>query len=75
MVSLALVHWLDIKRILRYLQGLMNYGLTYNATTISTLDLHLIRDWNNVDWAADIDTRRSTSRYLSQLNSSCELSW
>lgn len=51
-------HFALVKRILRYLQGTVSFGLTYSAT--SQMELITFSDSN---WASDINTRRSTTRY------------
>ncbi len=55
-------HWKALKRILRYLKGTSNLGLTlggkYGMALIGYAD---------ADWAGDIDTRNSTSGYCFKL--------
>lgn len=74
----APVHWLGIKRILRYLRGTMTQGLTYSGANFSPSPSlsppHNLEGWSDVDWAGDIDTRRSTSGYLFLLDSLCLIS-
>ncbi|KAM1392939.1 hypothetical protein PS1_029222 [Malus domestica] len=53
------IHFHLVKRILRYLQGTLECGLTYSST--HTLDLFAFSD---ADWASDINTRRSTTGYV-----------
>ncbi|GMP85036.1 hypothetical protein CsSME_00038348 [Camellia sinensis var. sinensis] len=50
-------HFAAVKRILRFVQGTLPYGLTF---TPSTFDLHGFSDAN---WAGDIHDRKSTSGY------------
>lgn len=52
------IHWQGCKRILRYLQGTLNYGLYFtpgNKMEIST--------FTDADWGADRDDRKSTDGY------------
>ena len=51
-------HWSGIKRIFRYLQGTINYGLVF-----ATDGQNLLRGFSDADWAGDLDSRRSTSGY------------
>lgn len=52
-------HWAVVKRILRYLKGTISHGLLLQPTDISK-PLQL-RAWCDVDWASDVDDRKSTS--------------
>lgn len=63
-------HWTGIKRILRYVQGTLNYGLVYSATDKS----HVLVGYSDADWAGDLDTRRSTSGYVFQIQGNT-VSW
>ena len=49
-------HLMDIKRIMRYLKGIEEFGLYYKKN--ENFDL---RDYTNSDWAGNIDDRKSTS--------------
>lgn len=52
-------HWSAVKRILRYLKGSIDLGLTLQpATTSPPININAFCD---ADWASDIDDRRSTS--------------
>ena len=53
-------HWLGIKRLLRYIEGTLMYGLKFIAHQNDD-DLYGFADTN---WAGDVDTRRSTSGYV-----------
>ena len=48
-----------IKRILRYLQGTVHYGLRFTGNNDAVLF-----GYSDSDWAGDLDTRRSTSGYV-----------
>ena len=52
-------HWKVVKRILRYLKGTLFHGLLLQPTSI-TKSLALCA-FCDVDWASDVDDRRSTS--------------
>lgn len=68
-------HWLALKRIFRYLQQTKYWGLTYTSSSASSLSSQLLLlGWCDADWAGDIDSRRSTSGYLFQLNGA-SISW
>ena len=49
-------HLIDIKRIMRYLKGTKDYGLYYKKNEKIEL-----RAYTNVDWARNIDGKKSTS--------------
>ncbi|XP_062074955.1 uncharacterized mitochondrial protein AtMg00810-like [Humulus lupulus] len=51
-------HWTAVKRILRYLSGMVDYGLHLQKS--SSLELIGFYD---ADWATDPDDKRSTSGY------------
>ncbi|KAK9068004.1 hypothetical protein SSX86_012115 [Deinandra increscens subsp. villosa] len=51
-------HWHALKRIIRYLQGTISFGLTLDRSSSSAL-----RAYTDADWAGCPDTRRSTSGY------------
>ncbi|KAB2600341.1 hypothetical protein D8674_010612 [Pyrus ussuriensis x Pyrus communis] len=62
-------HFCLIKRILRYLKGTMQCGLTYSAQG----QMELLA-YSDADWAADINTRRSTTGYIVFIGSNL-VSW
>jgi hypothetical protein len=66
-------HWTTIKRVFRYLCGTTSYGLCYQGRPglDRVLDIHGFVD---VDWARDMDRRRSTSGYVFNLFGG-EISW
>lgn len=51
------VHWTALKRVLRYLQGTVDYGILYQ-------DSGECIGFSDADWAGDISDRKSTSGYL-----------
>ena len=59
------LHWNAAKRILRYVQGTITYGIHYAANC----SLNLIR-FIDSDWAGDTIDRKSTSGYVLSLGSS-----
>ena len=52
-------HWTAVKRIMRYLKGTINFGLTYRSTIPSDL-----LGYSDADWAGDVNDRKSTSGYV-----------
>ena len=63
-------HWTRVKRILRYIKGTLNYGLVFSADD----DNHALVGFSDADWAGDLDTRRSTSGYVFQIQGNT-VSW
>ncbi|VVA39320.1 PREDICTED: Retrovirus-related Pol poly from transposon [Prunus dulcis] len=61
-------HFLLVKRILRYIQGTMEYGVTFSPG-----DMHL-HAYSNADWAGDPSTRRSTTGFVVFIGSNL-VSW
>jgi hypothetical protein len=59
-------HWTTVKRIFKYLHSTASYGLCYKGRLIlnRVVDIHGFVD---VDWAGDVDCRRSTSGYVFNL--------
>ena len=64
-------HWTGVKRVLRYINGTLNYSLKFQSTKTSVVNLNGFAD---ADWAGDVDTRKSTSGYVFQIGSST-VSW
>eukprot|EP00253_Pinus_taeda_P021354 PITA_21354 len=59
-------HWIPMKQVFRYLHGTSDYGLCYQGRP--GLDRVLvIHGFVDVDWAGDLDHRRSTSGYVFNL--------
>ncbi|CAN6700356.1 unnamed protein product [Malus baccata var. baccata] len=63
------IHFGAIKRIIRYLQGTMNIGITFSANTVSKLTAFF-----DSDWAAYLNTRRSITGYVVYLGNN-PISW
>ena len=61
--------FLMLKRVLRYLRGTTNYGISFNSDTDST-----VRAYSDSDWGGCPDTRRSTGGFCTFLGSSI-ISW
>jgi hypothetical protein len=54
-------HWTAVKRILRYVRGTVDRGLTFRADSDTGITL---TGYSDSDWAGDKDTRKSVSGYL-----------
>ena len=63
------IHWQETKRILRYLQGKLHYGVFYSSSTTISLS-----PYTDSDLASDGSDRRSTAGYEFQLGSG-PISW
>ncbi|KAJ9556373.1 hypothetical protein OSB04_010987 [Centaurea solstitialis] len=63
------LHWIALKRLLRYLHGTLYHGIILRKN--SSLTLHGFTD---ADWAGDKDNYRSTSGYIVYLGSN-PISW
>ena len=55
-------HWTAAKRVLRYLRGTANYGITFVRSESGEC-----LGYSDADWAGDREDRRSTSGYLFQI--------
>ncbi|CAL0335162.1 unnamed protein product [Lupinus luteus] len=53
-------HWVAVKRILRYLQGTMTFGIHLKAAVCPSMPIHLTA-LCDADWATDLDDRKSVS--------------
>lgn len=65
-------HLTAAKRILRYLKGSINIGLTFNGNESN--DQISITAYADADWAGDIDERKSTTGYVIMIGG-CPVSW
>lgn len=50
-------------------------SLTFISASLPPSTHNVLQGWSEADWAGNVDTRRATSRYIFQLDSSCLLSW
>ncbi|KAI5354358.1 hypothetical protein L3X38_007253 [Prunus dulcis] len=62
------LHWHLVKRILRYVQGTLAFGLSFTAGDMN------LSAYSDADWAGDINTRRSTTGFVIFLGSN-PISW
>ncbi|EPZ36131.1 hypothetical protein O9G_005796 [Rozella allomycis CSF55] len=58
-------HWSLAKRIMRYLLGTKNHGLTFQGSPDHN---SIVQGYVDSDWGSDIDTRRSVSGYAFFIN-------
>ncbi|BBG97002.1 transposable element gene [Prunus dulcis] len=61
-------HWLAVKRILRYLNGTLTYGLFYSPSTL------FLSAFSNANYEGNPDDRRSTGGYCVYLGTNL-ISW
>ncbi|HVX00094.1 MAG TPA: Ty1/Copia family ribonuclease HI, partial [Candidatus Babeliaceae bacterium] len=59
-------HWIAVKRVLRYLNGSINYKLVYGGINGRQMDPELI-GYCDADWASNVDDRRSVTGYVFML--------
>ena len=62
-------HWTAVKRIVRYLKGTHNFGLLYKKSNSSSCE-----GFSDLDWASDVNDRKSTSGYIFQVDGTA-ISW
>lgn len=62
-------HWHAVQRIMSYLKGTRDYGLLF--TSKSGGNALAMVGFSDSDYAADIDTRRSTAGYLFMMSAGC----
>ena len=65
----AKIHWMALKHMLRYLKGTMHYGISYKREESNNCV-----GFSDADWAGNINDRKSTSGYLSQISGGA-VSW
>lgn len=63
-------HWEALKHLIRYLKGTSSLALTYSSKTSTPI----LSGYSDADFAADTDTRRSTSGYVFCINNTA-ISW
>ena len=62
-------HWNAVRRIMSYLKGTRDYGLLFPRNNDS--DTPMLVGFSDSDYAADVDTRRSTTGYLFMISGGC----
>ena len=55
-------HWSCVKRVIRYLKGTIDFGITFSGSDLSLVG------YCDSDWGGELDERRSTSGYVFSLN-------
>lgn len=63
------MHFGVVKRIIRYLQGTINTGISFSVDTIT-----MVNAFSNSDWVATLNTRRSITGYVVYLGNN-PISW
>lgn len=65
------MHWLCVKRVLRYLKGTAKLGITYKKSLVSNNSCQLmIKAYSDADFASDDISRHSTSGIICLVNDS-----
>src|SRR4051812_34796089 len=72
--SFDISHWTAVKKILRYINGTKNFGLTLGGESNNKNKEINLTAYCDADWAGDVDDRRSTTGYLFFLNNHL-ISW
>ncbi|CAN1266351.1 Retrovirus-related Pol polyprotein from transposon RE2 [Linum perenne] len=65
----SISHWMQLKRVLRYLRGTTEQGIMIKPSPSDHLSIY-----TDADWAGDNQDRRSTSAYVAYLGSNI-ISW
>ena len=66
----GLEHWKGVKRVFRYIQGTLDYGLVYTSDGSDPV----LSGYCDADWGSDLTTRRSTTGYVFQVEKNT-VSW
>ena len=61
-------HWSMAIRVLRYLVGTINFGLTYNLKEAMSYESLQLDGWSDSDWGTDKIDRKSITGYVTMLN-------
>jgi hypothetical protein len=73
--SPGLVHWRELKRVVRYLLGTIDLVLVFRGNTRGgELRSQLLHGYTDSDWAGELDKRQSTSGYTF-LMTGAAISW
>src|SRR4051812_35642743 len=67
------IHWLAVKRILRYLNGAASFKLSYSGESGGVNEVS-IKAYCDADWAGDISDRKSTTGMLVFIGN-CVVTW
>ena len=62
-------HWAGVKRVLRYIRGTVDHGLTFTYS-----DNFVLHGFSDADWAGCAESRKSTSGYVFFMGNSL-ISW
>ncbi len=62
-------HWMAVKQIFRYLQGMLQMKLQFGATPLKE-----VFGYCDVDWGGDLEDRRSTTWFLFMIRGGA-ISW
>jgi hypothetical protein len=62
-------HWKTVKRVLRYLCGTKDYAICYQGIPGGDNGKLYVHGFVDVDWAGDLDRRRSTNEYVLKMYS------
>ena len=72
--SFNILHWTTAKKILQYINGMKNFGLTLGGESNNENKQINLTAYCNADWAGNVDDQRSTTGYLFFLNNHL-ISW
>jgi hypothetical protein len=60
-------HWIVIKCIMRYLQGTLTQGITYQGNLISKESQYQLVAYTDFDWFGNVDDKRYIIKYCFKL--------